>query len=302
MKKYTLVIGDLHGDIVSHNRIKVNCGRKVCDVEYSPEKFLELADDFSGIHRYGKMAVFDSDSKLKTIYLGDYGDRGDDPFGIYYSAVSEAIENPGEVVLLRGNHEDGSWDMRMGEIDPNVSPFEINYQLMERFGIRNGREILGAIAGKIWLNLPYSALIEGKYWFVHGGVPVFGKESGSSVDRGKIENPNSEIEKEMMWNDPMDVYGNGGNLRGYGTFSYGTQSSKELLNSMGAKTIIRSHEPDKVLESSQNGLVLTVGSCPNSYSRMAEGAYLLIKSGKESLNADGLINKYGHRFFKISKS
>lgn len=298
MKKHTLVLGDLHGDLVSHRRIKVNCGRKVCDVEYSPEKFLELADDFSKIHKYGKMAVFDSDSNLKTVYLGDYGDRGNDPFGIYYSAISEAVENPGEVVLIRGNHEDGRWDNYMDEIDPNVSPFELNRQIKERFG-RNGKDILRAITGKIWMNLPYSVILEGKYWFVHGGVPVWGQESGSSVERVDIENPDSDIEREMMWNDPIDVYGNGRSFRGSGIGSFGINASKEILDSLGAKTIIRSHEPDKVLQSSQNGLVLTVGSCPNSYSMMMQGAYLLIESGKKALDAGELENKCGHRFSKF---
>jgi protein phosphatase len=243
-KGKVLVVGDIHADFQSLKHI------------YDAEK---------------ERLKLDRDDKI--IHLGDYADRGNEPHLVYITTLSNALKYGENFVMLKGNH-DHAIEVK-GTLLPIALPFDLDLKLQQVFGVDKGKEVCKQIMKKIWSNLPYSALIEEKYWFVHGGIPTKGKREGTDVKRNEIENPNEKILWEMLWNDPAEGKKNGYSLRGYEIYTFGEVATRDLLNELNAKVVIRSHEPQKVLKVEHGGMVLTLGSCPNAYS-MNKGAYLVI--------------------------
>ena len=291
----SVIYGDLHGDIVSLARIKEMEGMEKPCARASGHEFLELLDEFAGTSRNSRKTVV-MDRIPQQLYLGDYTDRGNHPVEVISAVVSDYLNSPEDVVMLAGNHDDGFWNSERGRVEIELQPFDLEHKVIGAYGGAQGREIMKAIAQKFWPRLPCSCLVEGMYWFVHGGVPVGRTETGTYARRLNVENPGKQEIFEMLWNDPVNQENNMGNYRGYGVRSYGYVASQEILDSIGAKAIIRSHEPVKVLESSQGGRVLTIGSCPNSYGDMKEGSYLSIAPDDAVEGADGLMRRSARRF------
>lgn len=290
-----LVVGDLHGDIVSYNKIMSGNGRKRRKDKFDYEDFIEIIDDFRATSKNKKpLAVLENDGNEKIIYLGDYGDRGRYQAEIYANVLLDYIEEPDNVVILKGNHEDYIWNNETRSIEAFASPFDLDIAF--RNAVQKGDDILKMIAEDVIPKLPYSAILEGKYWFVHGGVPVKNRLYGTDVKFDEIVNPDESLIQEMLWNDPASDSDNHPNfLRGSVIKEFGSNASSDMVKELGVKTIIRSHEPAKVLRSEHGRLVLTLGSCPNAY-MINSGAYLLIDMEREALPADELIKHYGHIF------
>lgn len=275
------------------------CDRFKDEYVYSSEKFVEIdpkgkilvIGDIHADFRSLKLIYSSEKDKLrldkndKIIHLGDYADRGNEPHLVYTTILSMALKYGENFLLLKGNH-----DHTIGvDLTPVVHPFDLDVKLQAVFGVDKGMEVCREIMRKVWPNLPYSAIVEGKYWFVHGGVPVRGRYEGTDVKRSEIENPSDDILWEMLWNDPIESRENGLNMRGENIYTFGWLATRNILDELGVRVIIRSHEPYKVLKVEQNGMVLTIGSCPNAY-RMTKGSYLMIDLERDVKNANELIN------------
>ena len=270
------------------------CDRFKGEYPYASKKFVELSSegralvvgdihaDFKSLERiYTEIKNLGKNDKI--VHLGDYADRGNEPHLVYTTILSAALEYGENFIMLKGNHDHATGDR------PLVHPFDLDLKLQLVFGVDEGREVCRQIMKKVWPNLPYSAIVEEKYWFVHGGVPTKGKLEGTDVKRKEIENPDEKILWEMLWNDPTEDRKNGLSLRGYNIYTFGKTATKDLLNELNVKVVVRSHEPYKLLKVEQDGMVLTIGSCPNAYS-MDKGAYLLIDLEKEVNSAKELLN------------
>ena len=86
-----LVQGDLHGDI--HSLLAI----------------------LQRLQQRGLMKGFRiTDPNFHLIFLGDYTDRGMYGVEVVYTLLRLAIDNPGRVILIRGNHEDVSLVARYG--------------------------------------------------------------------------------------------------------------------------------------------------------------------------------------------
>lgn len=129
-----IVVGDIHGDIESLNRI------------------LEKSD------------FYDSDKIL--ICLGDYADRGIHGVEVYECLFSLLEKYTDRIVLLKGNHE--SYIKLNEEIIPTFSPCNFLDELKEKY-----RSVWKKKLGEFydfWDKLPLAAILPGNYLFVHGGV------------------------------------------------------------------------------------------------------------------------------------
>jgi len=79
------------------------------DIHADLDALLELVQDFINKGHLDKSNPFKiKDKNLKIFFLGDYVDRGDNSFEVVYFLMRIFIENPGQVFLLRGNHENVS--------------------------------------------------------------------------------------------------------------------------------------------------------------------------------------------------
>ena len=128
-----LVVGDLHGDLESLRVI------------FQKSQFLQKMEGTS-------------DATL--IFLGDYGDRGDNPAEIYYIVLKLKLEFPKQVVLLRGNHE--------GPEDLEASPHDLPLRFQAKFG--EDWKLVYEKTRSLWDCLYSAVFVDERFLMVHGGV------------------------------------------------------------------------------------------------------------------------------------
>ena len=243
-----IVVGDLHGDFESLAFILEDSG------------FLRRAE---------------AGEEVTILFLGDYGDRGPNSPEIYHAICRLKVEFAGRVVLLRGNHEPP------GDLTP--IPFDLPYQLHEKFG-EAWEEAYGRIL-ELHEALPQAALAEGKYLLLHGGVPSKLK-SIEDLAHAHERHPSESLLEEILWSDPDEnLSGVAPSPRGAGLL-FGPDVTRRALEVVGAKTLIRGHEPvGEGVHAGQGGLTLTLFSRkgPPYFNRYA--AYLKVSLEEPAKNA-----------------
>jgi len=181
------------------------------------------------------------------ILLGDYADRGENGFEILES-LKELTQN-NRVVALKGNHEDYS---DSGE--PKFSPSTLIAELANKKVGWNDyfQNELKPLLNRLYI----SALFPGIALFVHGGI------SNSIIDKSDLAQPSLKQIDDIIWSDPTEKLGEYPNKRGRGV-EFGPDVTKNILNRLDIKYIIRSHQPNlakHAIHSSHNGSVITVSS------------------------------------------
>ncbi|MCD6371227.1 MAG: metallophosphoesterase [Candidatus Aenigmarchaeota archaeon] len=193
-------------------------------------------------------------SKKTIVFLGDYGDRGDEQVEVYYVLLKLRKEFPDRVFLLRGNHEyiEGL----------EVMPHDLPFSLFEFFGDEY-RNIYYKLK-EVWNTFSYSAILNEKYFLVHGGVPI------GFIERGNLENPDFKIKEQLLWNDPFEGLGFFPSERGAG-FYFGKNITENFLNFLGLEKVIRSHETCNGFKKNHDGKVITVFSMKGYYRNKVAG-------------------------------
>ncbi|MCS7119175.1 MAG: metallophosphoesterase family protein [Archaeoglobaceae archaeon] len=208
----------------------------------------------------------------KAIFLGDYADRGDYPIEVYERILSMFLE--GEAYLIRGNHE-------TEEVYPHELPWQLNYY-------ENGEEIYKSLKN-LWERMPLSAILNGEVFLVHGGVPC------RLVKREILKNPDEGTALELMWNDPWEKEDCGNNFRRGLMFFFGKKATRRLFEDIGARLVVRSHEPYKILKVEQDGMLVTIGSCASPYG-LTSFALLKVDSREKFRNGHDFVRKFGFEF------
>ncbi len=127
------------------------------------------------------------------IMLGDYVDRGEHQIETLYLALRLFLEH--KAVLLRGgNHESPLTNYEYG----------FYMELLRKFGPYDGDSIYDRLK-ELFSQMPVSAILNDKYFLVHGGLPI----NNISIDNiAKLpkpdEIPNNEVTFQLLWNDPSD--------------------------------------------------------------------------------------------------
>ncbi|MHC1579897.1 MAG: metallophosphoesterase family protein [Candidatus Alkanophagales archaeon] len=201
----------------------------------------------------------------KILFLGDYGDRGEESVEVYFVILELKRRFGDAVILLRGNHE--------GPPDLQAVPHDLPLFFRRKYG-DEGVRLYERVKG-LWELLPFSAVLERRYLFVHGGVPthVTSKEDIAFAHRMHPRRPNLE---EILWSDPAEGRGSMPSFRGAGRL-FGEDVTERALGVLGVRTLIRSHEPcDGGVEVRQRGKVLTVFSRKGMPYMNRYAAYLLL--------------------------
>lgn len=252
-----LVIGDLHGDFES----------LVVILQKS---------------RFIKKMEKTKDAML--IFLGDYGDRGPKSAEVYYLVLKLKLAFPGQVVLLRGNHE--------APKDLMASPHDLPFQFQNRFG-EDWKRVYEKTRA-LFACLSNAVLVEDRYLMVHGGVSP--KISSLQDVAEAQENNREDLLEDLLWSDPdEDVQGVSPSPRGAGKL-FGKKVTEQVLGRLNAKILIRGHEPNSTgFKINHDGKVLTLFSRKGSPYFNRYGAYLQLPLSEKYEKAQQLI-PYIHQF------
>jgi hypothetical protein len=224
-----VIVGDLHGDSDSLRKILSHIGY---------EKFLR-------------------NPRNKLIFLGDYVDRGSDSIGIIQTVTSLKTKYPDSTVLMRGNHE-----------APIQFPFpshSLSFELSKEFP--NAKSLYEKILS-IFELLTVVTLVEGSLILVHGGLPISSPQRDSDYNTSKILLSSSAVLEQILWNDPRDALEKDSewekSRRAFG-FHYSEVITKKWLDALGARVVIRGHEPCRGIRISHSDRVITLFSSKQAY-------------------------------------
>ncbi len=235
--KNVVVVGDLHGDM---------------------ESLVHILKDIEDLNAD------------RIVFLGDYGDRGSESVEVYYvllklkTSGGKGKEKAKKIIMLRGNHE--------GLPDMPVMPHDLPFLFTAKYGER-GKEAYEKLK-ELWEYLPYCVLVEGSYLMLHGGLPV-NVDSIEDIAFAHDSHPASSNFEEILWSDPVEGKGDFYSMRGAGRM-FGEDVTERGLRALGAKTLIRSHEPCEGVEVKQGGKVLTLFSRKGAPYFNTRAAYLIL--------------------------
>lgn len=258
--KNLVIVGDLHGDIRTLCRI-LDC------IEY--ENFL-------------------SDTDNKMIFLGDYGDRGNDSIGVLYAICYLKQKCPNSVILMRGNHE-----------APTEFPFashDLPSRIVERFGQDAGEVIYKQIL-KFFDLLPLVTVIHNYLFLVHGGPPTETEKGDFKQLIASVQSnyKYSKALEELLWNDPRMQIKNGEDWeqsrRKFGR-NFGPTISKKWLQISGTRVVVRGHEPCQGFKIDHDGMVLTLFSCIQAYPAFEAGYVFITRKQLESVYGANDLARY----------
>ena len=229
--KRIIVVGDLHGDYKSLSKI---------------------------LYYYDKVK---RDALL--IFLGDYVDRGPDQLKCLIGVLSLKEIQPDKVLLLRGNHECVSLNLKYGFYD----------EIIKRYGKKIAPIFYRRYILEIYKALPYMALIEYygyRIFCVHGGPPLIVFEGKPYLPRleelsylPREAEPRDPIVLQILWNDireSIDDYAP--SLRSEGIYYVGRNLLKQFLDYNRLNILVRGHEPvPRGYRVMLNGRVFTIFTC-----------------------------------------
>jgi hypothetical protein len=209
-----LVIGDLHG---CYSCLKAALMQ--ADVFQKVQAFRDDPENNPGMY---------------VVFLGDYIDRGRFSYsGILRIVMQLAMNMPGNVFMLRGNHE--YYVELQGRVLAPVRPCEAMNSIAKVADTDVFRGYMNLFEA-----LP-NMLVFGETLFVHGGIP-----RGDSIEekwQGLHSLNDNDIRFQMMWSDPSEVDSVPIDLQKENArFPFGRQQFQQFMAKIGCKTMVRGHE------------------------------------------------------------
>jgi len=192
------------------------------------------------------------------LFLGDYVDRGYNSVETLEYLLCMKLLYPGKIWLLRGNHESRQVTSVYGLYD----------EICKKYGNPN---IWAGIA-QIFDLMPIAAIIDNKYFCVHGGISPSLRYlfQIDSIERNH-EIPYEGVYSDIIWADPDEkVQEWSQSPRGIG-FLFGELPTKKFCYENNMELILRAHQlaVEGFFYSFQSKLVMTVWSAPNYCYRYA---------------------------------
>lgn len=184
------------------------------------------------------------------LFNGDFVDRGSFSVEVILTFLLFKLSDPECIYLTRGNHETKNMNKIYGfEGEAKAKYDDKIFQLfLEVFE---------------WL--PLAAVVGGKVFVTHGGIPTdptVKLDDVRKVKRG-MEPPEHGLMSDLLWSDPQPFPGRSPSKRGVG-YSFGPDITKAFLERNHLDLLVRSHEVKEegyLLE--HEGKTITVFSAPN---------------------------------------
>jgi protein phosphatase len=151
-----------------------------------------------------------------------------------------------------------------------VRPHDLPSLFIKRYGAK-GNTLYKKLK-ELWTYLPLAVLVEGRYLMLHGGLP---RNVASIMDIAYAHESASRNFEEILWSDPIEGKGYFHSLRGAGML-FGEDVTEKVLRAVGAKVLIRSHEPCEGVKVQQKGRILTLFSRKGAPYFNTRAAYLVL--------------------------
>ena len=238
-----LVIGDLHGDLENLKHI------------LEKSRFL---------------SKLEQSKAASLVFLGDYGDRGAYSAEVYYVVMKLKLAFPGQVVLLRGNHEAPKELLGL--------PHDLPDQFKKRFG-QNWTTVYGKTLD-LFACLYNAVYVTERYLMVHGGVSekILSLQAIAQAQKSK----NMAVLEDLLWSDPDEqIQGTTFSPRGAGKL-FGKDVTEKILAQLNVAVLIRGHEAcDLGFKVNHDRKVLTLFSRKGAPYHNKYGAYLQLLLDKK---------------------
>lgn len=252
--------------------------KKSIDIFYQEGTLLDLSSPISvcgDVHGqfYDVLNLFKIGGKppqTKYLFLGDYVDRGRNSLETLVLLLVYKNMYPDRIYLLRGNHECRKINALYG----------FYQELVERYGHVGPWKL----CNDVFDYLPLAAIIDDKYYCVHGGLSPYIKLVDEVAMFERIyEIPDDGPVADMCWSDPDEenrvCWCN--NQRGAGKI-FGKRPVEEFCQNNMLKCVIRAHQLQ------MNGYryifddkLITVWSAPNyMYRSNNQAAIMSIGEGE----------------------
>jgi len=242
INRETIVVGDIHGD-------------------YSSLQYILTKTWF-------RERVMDGEP-VTLVCMGDYIDRGPGQVEALYTLTRLLTGHPGNVVLLKGNHE--------GPSDVGVSPHDFPF-VLHRLYDDDSEEVyrrFRAFTDRLYT----AAVIPGRALVLHGGVPV-GSRRLDDVAYAHRTHPETDTLRQILWNDPRPEPGAEWSGRGVG-YVFGPDVAERFLDAAGVHVLIRGHQSCETGHS-VIGRVHTLFSCKLPHYGNRKAAYMEVPAQAEA--------------------
>lgn len=185
---------------------------------------------------------FGDPSKTRYLFLGDYVDRGKFCIETLTLVLTFKIAYPNNVFLLRGNHEGRTM----------TTYYNFKMECEKKYNSQMYDDFVD-----LFMMLPLAALIDNKYFAVHGGISptIRTLTELQKIDR-QVEIPESGTMCDLMWSDPIEEsheqwqY----NKMRSCSYYYSRNQAMKFLNANHLNLIIRGHEVQNKGYKYQHGL------------------------------------------------
>jgi diadenosine tetraphosphatase ApaH/serine/threonine PP2A family protein phosphatase len=199
----------------------------------------------------------------RFLFLGDYVDRGYYSLETFTYLACLKLRYPGNIFLLRGNHECRQVNQLYGFYEECVHVY--------------GHAGLWRLCNEVFDLLPISAVVADKIFCVHGGLsPEIRLIEQIPLLERQEELPSSGPLADLTWSDPDDIQGWGVNQRGAG-WLFGRNPTSEFCQNNQIDLIVRAHQ--LAMEGYQYHFggeqLVTVWSAPNYMYRSGNDASVL---------------------------
>lgn len=203
------------------------------------------------------------------LFNGDFVDRGSFSVEVILTYLLFRLYDPECIFLTRGNHETKNMNRIYGFEGEVKHKYDDNI-------FRLFLEVFG------WL--PLAAVVGGKVFVTHGGLPTDETVMLSDVKEIKrgSEPPEAGLMSDLLWSDPQPFKGKSPSKRGVG-YSFGPDITEAFLERNDLQLLVRSHEvKEEGYLVEHGGKTITVFSAPNYCDSMGnKGAFIHFDSTLE---------------------
>eukprot|EP01063_Lacrimia_lanifica_P038273 TRINITY_DN8094_c0_g1_i2.p2 TRINITY_DN8094_c0_g1~~TRINITY_DN8094_c0_g1_i2.p2 ORF type:complete len:300 (+),score=103.14 TRINITY_DN8094_c0_g1_i2:1236-2135(+) len=192
---------------------------------------VQIAGDIHGQHA-DLLYAFEmcgAPGTVNWLFLGDYVDRGPCSIEVMCLLLAYKVTYPGNVFLLRGNHECGAISRIYGFYD----------ECKRRYNIKLWKAFLD-----VFNALPFAAVVGESIFCVHGGPSpaLFSLRQIERLHR-PVDVPDYGLVADLLWADPSD--GDDGWCDGGGrsvTLEWGRDVAAKFLSDFHLDLICRAHQ------------------------------------------------------------
>ncbi|WP_094228201.1 metallophosphoesterase [Methanolobus psychrotolerans] len=210
------------------------------------------------------------------VFLGDYVDRGKHSIEVLCRLFKLKVDRPGNIVLLRGNHETAEINEVYGFYEDLGRDDEVFSQVNETFD-----------------RMPIAAVVNHSMFCVHGGI-------GEPISLDMIT---KDDRFDYLWNDPCEDNGLRSSFQRWGTREFGSDICEEFLRMNNLERIVRAHSAlDDGYRWWFGGKLLSIFSVPEYLGPESRGAFGLLKNGLLEIFVFGRERKGSYSIMGSEKS